>query len=82
MKNRNNNLLAYIIVLLFVIIGIAIGFAITADPNENNSQVITKDTLKYSQVVEVVNDGKCEFVVYQSDDEQKIVHLPDCRGCK
>jgi len=44
--------------------------------------VITKDTLKYSQVVEVVNDGKCEFVVYQSDEEQKIVHLPDCRGCK
>jgi len=90
MNLRKNNLATYIILMRFVLIGItiaitiaiAIGFAINTNHYENNSQVSNKDTLKYSKDVDTLNDGKCRFAIYQTDEEQKISHLPNCRGCK
>jgi len=86
MNLRKNNLATYIILMRFVLIGItiaiAIGFAINTNYYENNNQVTNKDNLKYSKDVDTLNDGKCRFAIYQTDEEQKISHLPNCRGCK
>lgn len=79
--NKYENVFSIIVIAFFILVGIFAAYLLATGESKDNSNIDNKDTLKYSQVVEIVNDGKCEYVVYMSDEEQKIVHLDDCRGC-
>lgn len=81
-KKIKANIYAYLLMMFVVLLGTGFAMLVKKNINTADNELSNKDTLKYTQVGYLVNDGKCEFYVYTSDNVEKIVHNEDCRGCK